>query len=397
MRHSLLTRRLDVESARVWDIHYQARDRQGAGEDVILLTVGDPDFDTPTAIVDEAERSLRRGRTRYGPTAGDPPLRETIARHHQRTTSQKVSAESVVVFAGAQSALFSCVLCIVDPGDEIAVFEPRYVTYDGVFDTPGAVRIDVPLATPQGFRFDPDALGRAVTPRTRVVLLNTPHNPTGVVAAREELEAIAEIAKRHELWVLSDEVYASLTYDAEHVAIASLPGMAERTVTINSLSKSHAMQGWRLGWAVGPEPLARHLTHLIVSMVFGTPPFTQDAALYALTHELAEVGEMERAYRARRDLVCARLNAFPGLVCQWPQGGMYAFVDVRGTGLSDEDFAWGLLDAVGVSVLPAATFGASAIGHVRVSLTAPEAALEEACNRIERYARGLAAPVAVQS
>ena len=397
MRHSLLTRRLDVESARVWDIHYQARDRSQAGEDVILLTVGDPDFETPPAIVDEAERSLRRGRTRYGPTAGEPPLRETIARHHARTTAQTVSAENVVVFAGAQSALFACVLCIADPGDEIAVYEPRYVTYDGVFDTPGAVRIDVPLAAPQGFRFDPDALGRAVTPRTRAVVLNTPHNPTGVVAAREELEAIAAIAKRHDLWVLSDEVYASLTYDAEHVAIASLPGMAERTVTINSLSKSHAMQGWRVGWAVGPEPLARHLTHLIVSMVFGTPSFTQDAALYALTHELAEVEEMERAYRARRDLVCTRLNACPGLSCQWPQGGMYAMVDVRGTGLSDEDFAWGLLDAEGVSVLPTATFGASAVGHVRVSLTAPEAVLEQACNRIERFARGLALGVAAES
>ena len=396
MRHSLLTRRLDVESSRVWDIHYQARHRQEAGEDVILLTVGDPDFETPAAIVDAAESSLRRGRTRYGPTAGEPSLREMIARHHARTTAQTVSAENVVVFAGAQSALFASVLCIADPGDEIAVFEPRYVTYDGVFDTPGAVRIDVPLAAPQGFRFDPDALGRAVTSRTRAVVINTPHNPTGVVAAREELEAIAAIAKRHDLWVLSDEVYANLTYDVEHVAIASLPGMAERTVTINSLSKSHAMQGWRVGWAVGPEPLARHLTHLIVSMVFGTPCFTQDAALYALTHELAEVEEMERAYRARRDLVCARLNACPGLACQWPQGGMYAFVDVRGTGLSDEAFAWGLLDAEGVSVLPAATFGASATGHVRVSLTAPEPALERACDRIDRYARGAAVSAALQ-
>ena len=267
------------------------------------------------------------------------------------------------------------------------MYEPRYVTYDGVIDTPGAVRVDVPLAAPQGFRFDPDALGRTVTPRTRAVLLNTPHNPTGIVAAREELEAIAAIAKRHDLWVLSDEVYASLTYDAEHVAIASLPGMAERTVTINSLSKSHAMQGWRLGWAVGPQALARHLTHLIVSMVFGTPPFTQDAALLALTTELAEVEAMERAYRERRDLVCTRLNACPGLACQWPQGGMYAMVDVRGTGLSDDDFAWGLLDAEGVSVLPAATFGESAVGYVRVSLTAPKAVLGDACDRVERYAR----------
>ena len=392
MHHSALTRRLDVESARVWDIHYLARERQEAGEDVILLTVGDPDFDTPPAIIDEAGRSMRRGRTRYGPTAGDPLLREAIARHHEQLTAQPVSAENVVVFAGAQSALFSCALCIADPGDEIAVFEPRYVTYGGVIDTPGAVRVDVPLAAPQGFRFDPDALGRAVTPRTRAVLLNTPHNPTGLVAAREELEAIAAIAKRHDLWVLSDEVYASLTYDAEHIAIASLPGMAERTVTINSLSKSHAMQGWRLGWAVGPRPLARHLTHLVVSMVFGTPPFTQDAALFALTHEIAEVEAMERAYRARRDLVCARLNDCPGLSCQWPLGGMYALVDVRGTGLCDNDFAWGLLDTEGVSVLPTETFGASAAGYVRVSLTAPEAVLEEACDRIERYARSLIRP-----
>ena len=392
MRHSALTRRLDIESARVWDIHYLARERQWAGEDVILLTVGDPDFETPPAIVDEAERSMRRGRTRYGPTAGEPPLREAIARHHARTTGQSVSAENVVVFAGAQSALFACALCLVDPGDEIAVFEPRYVTYDGVIDTPAAVRVDVPLASAQGFRFDPDALGRAVTPRTRAILLNTPHNPTGIVAAREELEAIAAIARRHDLWVLSDEVYATLTYDAEHVAIASLPGMAERTVTINSLSKSHAMQGWRVGWAVGPQALARHLTHLIVSMVFGTPSFTQDAGLVALTRDLEEVETMERAYRVRRDLVCARLNACPGLSCQWPQGGMYAMVDVRATGLSDEAFAWGLLDAEGVSVLPAATFGESAVGHVRVSLTAPEAVLGEACGRIERYARSVIRP-----
>jgi len=154
------------------------------------------------------------------------------------------------------------------------------------------------------------------------------------------------------------------------------------------------MQGWRLGWAVGPQALARHLTHLIVSMVFGTPPFTQDAALFALTTDLEEVEAMERAYRSRRDLVCGRLNASPGLACQWPQGGMYAMVDVRATGLSDEAFAWGLLDAEGVSVLPAATFGASAVGHVRVSLTAPEAVLGEACDRIERYARSLVRPPA---
>ena len=389
MRCSTLTRRLDVASTHVWKIHYLARQRQDAGEDVIVLSAGDPDFDTPAAIVEEAGRSLRRGRTRYGPTAGDPALREAIARRHGHATGQGVGADEVVVFTGGQNALFAAVLCIADPGDEILVFEPRYVTYDGVIDTPGALRVDVPLAAPHGFGFDPDALGRAVTPRTRAILLNTPHNPTGLVATREELAAIAAIAKRHDLWVVSDEVYASVTYDTGHVAMASLPGMAGRSVTIGSLSKSHAMQGWRLGWAVAPRPMARHLTHLIVSMIFGTPLFTQDAARLALTREVAEVETMRREYRRRRDLLCARIDACPGLSCQWPQGGLYAFVDVRGTGLSDTDFAFGLLRAEGVSVLPAGSFGASAAGHVRVSLTAPTAILKEAGERIARYAEAL--------
>ena len=296
-----------------------------------------------------------------------------------------------MVFPGAQSALFACVLCLADPGDEIIVCEPRYVTYDGVIEAPGAVRVGVPLAAGQRFRFDPDAIGRAVTPRTRAILLNSPHNPTGAVAARDEMAAVADIARHRDLWVVSDEVYASLTYDADHVAIASLPGMAERTVTVGSVSKSHAMQGWRLGWAVGPRALARHLAHLILSMIYGAPLFTQDAARFALDREFEELDAMRRAYRARRDLLCTRINACPGLACQWPQGGMFALVDVRGTGLSDTDFAWGLLDAEGVSVLPAASFGDVAAGYVRVSLTAPEALLDRACDRIARYVRRVAA------
>ena len=390
-RYAALTRRLDVDSSHVWEIHYEARRRLDAGEDVILLGVGDPDFETPPGIVDAAERSMRGGRTGYAATEGELPLREAIARHHERLSTQRVDADQVVVFTGAQNALFASVLCLVDPGEEIIVCEPRYVTYDGVVETPGAVRVGVPLATSEGFRFDPDAIGRAITPRTRAILLNTPHNPTGRVASREELAAIAAIAKRHNLWVISDEVYATLTYDAEHVAIASLPGMAGRTVTINSLSKSHAMQGWRIGWAVGPPPLARHLTNLILGMVFGVAQFTQDAGLFALTREFEELEAMRRAYRSRRALVCERINACPGLACAWPQGGMFVMVDVRDTGLDDSDFAWGLLEAEGVSVLPTATFGENAAGHVRVSLTVPDSDLVRACERVERYVRSLGA------
>jgi arginine:pyruvate transaminase len=389
MKFASIVHRLDSEAAYAWAIHDKARDRQIAGEDIILLSVGDPDFDTPPAITDVAIASLRAGRTHYGGFAGGAEFRKAIVERHLEQTGQVIESDQVIVCPGAQNGLYAVALCLAESGDEVIVPEPRYVTYGSVIDATGAARVDVPLDVDRGFHLDPDKVAAAVTDRTRMILLNTPHNPTGMVMTRDELEGIADIALRHDLWVVCDEVYADLTFDVPHVSVCALPRIADRSVSIGSLSKSHAMQGWRLGWVIAPPDLAKHLVNLVKPMHYGLSPFLQDAAAAALTEDHPETEAMHRDYRARRDLVCSRINEMPGLACDWPEGSMFLLVDVRGTGLDGEQFAWGLLDHGGVSLLPVASFGASVAGHVRFSLTMPVEVLEDACNRIERYARHL--------
>lgn len=389
MRFASIVNRLDTAAAHAWLIHDQARKRRNKGEDIILLSVGDPDFDTPRAITQAAIKSLRAGRTHYGFFAGDPALRQAIADKHAAGIGQPVSPDQVVICPGAQNALYAATLCLVEPGDEVLVPEPRYVTYESVVDAAGATRVDVPLDVDRGFHLDPAKLEAALTDRTRMILLNTPHNPTGMVMTRKELEGVAEVALRHDLWVVCDEVYAELTFDVPHISICSVARIADRSVAIGSLSKSHAMQGWRIGWVIAPPELAKHLVNLVKPMHYGLSPFLQDAALVALTEHHAETEAMKREYRERRDLVCTRINAMPGLACSWPEGSMFLLVDVRGTGLDGERFAWGLLEHGGVSLLPGTGFGASVTGHVRFSLTMPLATLDEACDRIERYARSI--------
>jgi arginine:pyruvate transaminase len=389
MRFSSFVERIGGEGAAAWEIHFRASQLKRQGKDVILLSVGDPDFDTPPAIVDAAIESLRQGRTHYGEVVGDHRLRAAIAEAHEARSGQPTDPKQVVVVAGAQCALYAAAVCVLDQGDEIIVPEPAYVTYEAVVGASGARMVFVPLRPERGFQIEPETIERAVTAKTRAVLINSPHNPTGAVITRANWERIAEICVRHDLWLLSDEVYAGLIFEGEHVSPAGLPGMAERTVTINSLSKSHAMTGWRLGWSITPVELAEHIGNLALCMLYGSPPFIQDAARQAFAVEPPEVSAMKQGYRRRRDLVCGRLGNVKGLRCHRPEGGMFAMVDVRGTGLSAQDFASGLLDAEGVSVLPGDAFGPSAAGHVRLSLGTPEPVLEDACGRIVAYVRGL--------
>jgi len=389
LKYASIVKRLDSPASYAWEIHDQARARREAGEDIILLSVGDPDFGTPPAITESAIRSLRAGRTHYGGFAGGQAFREAIAQRHRVQTGQTISPDQVVVCPGAQNGLYATTMCLAEPGDEVLVPEPRYVTYENVIDACGAARIDVPLDVERGFHLDVDKLAAALTERSRMILLNTPHNPTGMVMTRDELEGVAELALAHDLWVVCDEVYADLTFDVPHVSVCALPQVRDRSVSIGSLSKSHAMQGWRLGWVIAPPELAEHLVNLVKPMHYGLSPFLQDAAVVALTERHAETEAMNRAYRERRDLVCRRINAMPGLSCSWPEGSMFLLVDVRATGLDGEAFAWGLLEHGGVSLLPGTGFGASVTGHVRFSLTMPVDVLDEACNRIERYAQSL--------
>lgn len=389
MRYADFVHRLENRGSRAWEIHGAGWDRIRQGHDVIMLGIGDPDFATPSGVIEATIAALRAGRTHYSWIEGSPELRGAIAKRHARTTGVSVDPDRVIATQGAQGALYSAIVCLAGPGDEVIVPEPMYVTYEAVIGASGADLVTVPLRGERAFHLDPEDVRRAVTPRTRAILLNTPHNPTGAVLTRDELAAIGAICREHDLWLVSDEVYATITYGVPHVSPAALPEIADRTVVIGSLSKSHAMCGWRVGWIVGPAELARHLYNLGLCMHYGLPTFIQDAAVAALERDHDEVASMQETFRARRDLVVQRVRAIPGLDCVRPEGAMYVMVDVRGTGLSSEAFAWRLLEEADVAALPADGFGPSGKGYLRWSLTVPTDRLTLACDRLEGFVRGL--------
>ncbi|WP_233854396.1 pyridoxal phosphate-dependent aminotransferase [Paraburkholderia sp. HD33-4] len=388
MKYSNLVERLQGRRTSAWEIHRVAQQAAARGEDVIVLSVGDPEFSTPAPIVERAVDALRAGDTHYTAMAGREPLRAAIAAEHARTTGRDTSAANVVLTAGAQNGVFAVSLCLLEAGDEVIVPEPMYLTYEACVRAAGATLVAVPVDRARAFHVDCDALEAAITPRTKAIFFATPCNPTGVVMQRADLERIARLACEHDLWVLSDEVYAELTFERDHVSIASLPGMAERTVTLGSLSKSHAMAGWRVGWAIGPETLIEHMARLALAMLYGLPGFIQQAALTALENRAEIVADIREIYRRRRDVVFERLHRVPGLRCLLPEAGMFVMVDVSGTGLDTTEFTWQLFRAQGVAVLDASAFGETANGFVRLGLVVGEDRLIEACERIARFVEG---------
>ena len=383
--------RIAGRGAEAWALHVEAMAARRRGEDVIVMSVGDPDFATPTGIVDAAVAALRAGDTHYTPIVGRPSLRAAVAERHAARTGLDVDPDQVVILAGAQNGLFACALCLTGPGDEIIVPVPMYVTYEATIGAAGAHLVPVPCDQAGGFRPDPDRIEAAVTPRTRAIFFANPNNPTGVVIRRDELAAVAELAKKHDLWVVSDEVYADLVFDGEHLSIAALPGMAERTVTVSSLSKSHAMPGWRTGWAIAPPNVVPHLANLALCMLYGLPGFAQAAATEALIRFDGEAAEMRDHYRRRRDAVLKALAGISAIRCLKPEAGMFLLMDVRGTELSSKEFARNLYRSTGVSVLDAAPFG-GADGFVRVSFSNDDGQLEEGCQRIVNFVFGLKNP-----
>ena len=389
MDYSPLTARIAGEGAAAWRIHSAALEARARGEDVIVLSVGDPDLDTPAPVVEGAVAALRGGATHYTPVEGEPALRRAIAAH-AAAPGWAPGPDNVCVACGAQNGLFFASMLLLRPGDEVVVPDPCYVTYEATVRASGAEPVRVPSPAEGGFRPDVEAMARAVTPRTRAILIATPNNPTGVVTTAEELAAIAAIARRHDLWVIADEVYAGLTFEAPHRSVAALPGMAERTVTVSSLSKSHAMTGWRVGWIVAPERMVEHAANLSLCMLYGLPGFVQAAAVTALERAEETAREMRAVYRARRDFLLDRLAGVPGVAARAPEAGMFLMLDVRGTGLAGDAFAWALLRERGVSVLDAAAFGPTAQGHVRLSFTPSEARLGEAADRIAAFCEGRA-------
>ena len=385
MKFSKLTDRVKGGAADVWDLHYLAKQAKGRGEDVIVLSVGDPDFATPEAVIDRALKALRDGDTHYTSILGHDELREAIVDRHQKSSGQTVDISQVITTSGAQNALFACSLCLLDAGDEAIVLQPMYVTYEATIQAPGATLVPVVLDAERGFRLDRETLQNAITERTRAIFYASPSNPTGVALNREELELIAEVAERHDLWIIADEVYADFVFDDQFDHIASLPGMAERVITIGSLSKSYAMSGWRVGWAIGPPEMIANMEKLALCMLYGLPGFIQQAGAEALQHCADDLQSMREIYRARRDYLFAAFSAIPGLEPLLPEAGMFMMLEVSGSGYSAGDFTRALYEATGVSVLDATAFGASAAGYVRVSYTVGDDELQEACNRIKSF------------
>jgi arginine:pyruvate transaminase len=389
MRFSPFVERIAGQGVAAWDIHHAAWEAQRNGEDVIILSVGDPDFTTPDFITQAAVEALKGGDTHYTDIPGRPALRQAIAERYAKRLGRSVQAQNVITLPGAQNALFVSAMCLLQPGDEVIALDPMYVTYEATLKASGATLVRVICDADAGFRPDMARLKAAITSRTRAIFLSNPNNPTGVVLSVEELQGIAELAIAHDLWVVVDEVYESLCYAREHISLARLPGMAERCVIVCSLSKSHAMTGWRIGWIIANPQLVKHAENLSLSMLYGLPGFVMAGALAAvLAHEQVSQS-MREIYQRRRDLVVAGLSDCPGIAVRSPDAGMFVLLDVRGTGLGSLDFAWRLFREAGVSVLDAAAFGDPAQGFVRLSFTVSDEQLAQACLRIKAFVAGL--------
>ena len=383
MRYSSLVERIAGDGANAWVTHYTAWAARERGEDVIMLSVGDPDLDTPAPVLERAIERLRSGDTHYTPAGGRRHLREAIAAAHCARTGQAVDADQVSFLVGAQNALFATSLCIAGPGDEVVALEPLYPSYPATLEVSGARMVRVVSPASRGFRLDLAALEASITPRTRALFFATPNNPSGVILSAPDLAAIAELARRHSLWVVADEVYAGLAPGGRVPSLAA--ELPDQVVTISSLSKSHSMPGWRAGWLVGPRQLAIHVEAMAQCMLFGLPGFIQEAAVTALSVADAAESRIREYCASRRDLLLAGLQGVRGLKCFVPDAGMFMLVDVRDTGLSGYDFMRELYGAERVSVLDGGAFGRETAGFVRVCFAADEALLRQAIVRIRRF------------
>ncbi len=395
MKTASITRRLAGLGGSKWDLHIRARRMQAEGRTdgkaVILLTVGEPDDPTPEALVEVAVEAMRAGRTGYSNGRGEPGLCRALARRYSERRGRTITPDQVMCFPGTQTSLYAVMAGIAEEGDEVLVGDPMYATYEGVIRATGATLVPVPLRPEHGFRMQAEDLAARITPRSRVVLLNTPHNPTGAVLTRADVQAIGAVAKAHDLWIVSDEVYEDLILDGSAFASPlAEPDLAERSIAVASISKSHAAPGFRSGWAICPEPFAEALLPVAETMLFGNQPFIADMTEAAVSAPSPVAPAMAEGFRGRAERLAAALEGSVLRVHQ-PQAGMFALIDARAAGLSGRDYALSLLGAEGVAVMPGESFGAGLAGWVRVALTVGDAEFDRATARIAAHAATLAA------
>jgi aspartate/methionine/tyrosine aminotransferase len=379
--------RLGTETA--FEVLARARALEAQGREVIHLEIGEPDFDTPAHIVEAGVKALRDGQTHYCPAPGLAPLREACAAHLSEHRGLPIEPARVLVGPGAKPFLFFGVLATCEPGDEVVYPNPGFPIYESVIRWAGATPVPLPLTEETGFAFSAGDLEERLTPRTKLVILNSPGNPTGGIVEPALNAEVAGLLADHRCWILSDEVYSELLYDADHDTVAAHEGLLERTILVDGFSKTFAMTGWRLGYACLPEPLVEPITRLIINSVSCTPPAVQLAGLAALTGPRDAVHAMHAEFRRRRDAIVAGLDRLPGVTCTMPRGAFYAFPNITGTGLGSKELADRLLEEAGVAVLSGTAFGAYGEGYLRLSyantLDKIEAALAAIAVLLERH------------
>jgi aspartate/methionine/tyrosine aminotransferase len=380
MRLSERISRLGTETA--FEVLVRARALEAQGRNVVHLEIGEPDFDTPLHIADAAVAALKSGATHYGPSAGLPDLRAAIAVDSTRRRGIQATAEMVVVTPGAKPVLFFTILALVDPGDEVLYPNPGFPIYESMIRYIGGVPVPVRLLEEDGFTLDVDQLCDRVAPKTRLIILNSPHNPTGGVIPEAGLRAIADVAAKHGIPVLADEIYSRILYEGEHRSIAAMPGMEPLTIVLDGFSKTYAMTGWRLGYGIMPAPMAQVVAKLQTNSTSCTATFTQIAGAAALRGDQSPVDRMVAEFRRRRDAIVEGLRAVPGIACACPRGAFYVFPNITGTGYSARTLADRLLEEAGVACLAGTAFGEFGEGHLRLSYANSLENIEEALRRI---------------
>jgi aspartate/methionine/tyrosine aminotransferase len=380
--------RLGTETA--FEVLARAKALEAQGRSVVHLEIGEPDFDTPRNIVDAGVKALQEGATHYGPSAGLPRAREAFAEHFSRDRGVKVTPEQFVITPGAKPILYFVITALVDEGEEVVYPNPGFPIYESVIDFVGGKAVPLPLREQNDFRIDHDELRSLTNSNTKLIVINSPGNPTGGVLTMEDLEVVAEVAKENDAWVLADEIYSHIVYEGEHRSILEIDGMAERTIVLDGHSKTYAMTGWRLGYGVMPQDLAPAIARLMTNVNSCTASFTQLAGVEALLGDQSGAEAMVKEFQIRRDLLVDALNDIPGLRCKKPGGAFYVFPNVEETGAKAEDFARTLLDEYGVASLAGTSFGRFGAGYLRFSYANSQDNLREAVTRIRRYVDDLA-------
>jgi len=379
--------RLGTESA--FEVLARARALERQGKEIVHLEIGEPDFDTPAHIREAAKRALDDGATHYGPSAGLPELREAIAKDVAATRQIPVTPEEIVVTPGAKPIMYFVITALVDAGDEVIYPNPGFPIYESVINFVGGVPVPIPLREESGFGFDLSVFEQKVSRRTRLIIINSPQNPTGGVLELEQLGRIAEIAARYRIPVLADEVYKSFLYEGEFASITRFPGMKDLTIILDGFSKAYAMTGWRLGYGVMPRDLAEHVARLMVNSNSCTASFTQWAGIAALEGDQQPVARMVAEFKRRRDVIVEGLNRLPGVSCRSPHGAFYVFPNITALRRPSAEVATALLNEAGVAVLGGSAFGAYGEGYLRLSYANSEANIRAALARMEPVLAGL--------